>query len=426
MVISEEAFTLALSTESRERAAEACRIALDALYRYAGAAVQDMQEWRTWAHRANDHTFPGTVARVYAELGMALAAGGAGGPYNEHLERALSQARNLEDNQALFQCASLRLMGASVSAEQWQEANLLAQEFSMRPRNGVRSHTLAQALSHCASYLLAHGDRQGAERIWSEIQEMAERTKDPYVVVRPFTNDITRHTLDGNFEAAIDSAERMIAGSLEGGAEVYGESEATDLAFRSRIYLGELDAALASLDRSTRLVRDVGRPRRALIFAHMNRTEESREVLSVLDRRGIATFNSAAAANLFEAAIVLKDFDLVAALSPAFSPIAHVVNTRARDLNSIARLLGEATRLIGQPAEARHYFEQALELCRRIRFRPEVALARLDLAELLLEHYPDERDTAVEHLDFAIAEFREMKMQPSLERALRHRELLKA
>jgi hypothetical protein len=33
---------------------------------------------------------------------------------------------------------------------------------------------------------------------------------------------------------------------------------------------------------------------------------------------------------------------------------------------------------------------------------------------------------AIEHLDFAIREFREMKMQPSLERALRHRELLKA
>jgi hypothetical protein len=45
---------------------------------------------------------------------------------------------------------------------------------------------------------------------------------------------------------------------------------------------------------------------------------------------------------------------------------------------------------------------------------------------LLLEHYPDERDTAIEHLDFAIGEFREMKMQPSLERALRHRGLLKA
>jgi hypothetical protein len=32
----------------------------------------------------------------------------------------------------------------------------------------------------------------------------------------------------------------------------------------------------------------------------------------------------------------------------------------------------------------------------------------------------------VEHLDFAIREFREMKMQPSLERALRRMEIVKA
>jgi len=32
----------------------------------------------------------------------------------------------------------------------------------------------------------------------------------------------------------------------------------------------------------------------------------------------------------------------------------------------------------------------------------------------------------LEHLDFATKEFREMKMQPSLERALRRKEILKA
>jgi hypothetical protein len=54
-------------------------------------------------------------------------------------------------------------------------------------------------------------------------------------------------------------------------------------------------------------------------------------------------------------------------------------------------------------------------------FRPELALTRLQLAELLLEHHPEEEADAVEHLDFAIEEFREMKMQPSLERALKLR-----
>ena len=50
----------------------------------------------------------------------------------------------------------------------------------------------------------------------------------------------------------------------------------------------------------------------------------------------------------------------------------------------------------------------------------------IDLAELLLDHYPDEHDAAIEHLDFAIAEFQDMKMQPALERALGRRGLLKA
>ena len=67
-----------------------------------------------------------------------------------------------------------------------------------------------------------------------------------------------------------------------------------------------------------------------------------------------------------------------------------------------------------------------VDFVRRHRFRPEIALTRLGLAELLLDHYSDERPAAIEHLDFAIAEFRAMKMQASLKRALKHKDLLKA
>ena len=95
-------------------------------------------------------------------------------------------------------------------------------------------------------------------------------------------------------------------------------------------------------------------------------------------------------------------------------------------LMSFGRPLGAAAAFLGQPDEARAYYLEALEVCAKVRFRPEIALTRLQLAELLLERYPDERPEALEHLDFAVSEFREMKMQPSLERALRHRGLLKA
>ena len=54
------------------------------------------------------------------------------------------------------------------------------------------------------------------------------------------------------------------------------------------------------------------------------------------------------------------------------------------------------------------------------------ALSRLGIAQLLLEHYPEEKAEALEHLNFAINEFREMKMQPYLEQALKHKEILGA
>jgi hypothetical protein len=95
-------------------------------------------------------------------------------------------------------------------------------------------------------------------------------------------------------------------------------------------------------------------------------------------------------------------------------------------ITSIRRHCAEAELQFGNPGRARALYEQAIVDCQKIRHRPELALSRLQLAELLLEHYPGERDAAIENLDFAIAEFREMKMQPALERALRHRGLLKA
>jgi tetratricopeptide (TPR) repeat protein len=103
--------------------------------------------------------------------------------------------------------------------------------------------------------------------------------------------------------------------------------------------------------------------------------------------------------------------------TPPFANLAHRCSFR---------LLAAAKALVGRHEEARADYEKALKACIEFRFRPEVALTRLGLAELMLEHYPKEKKEALEHLDFAIKEFREMKMQPSLERALRHKEILKA
>jgi len=55
-----------------------------------------------------------------------------------------------------------------------------------------------------------------------------------------------------------------------------------------------------------------------------------------------------------------------------------------------------------------------------------LVLTRLQLAKLLLEYYAQDRSEVIAYLDFCIAEFQEMKMQPWLARALRQKKLLKA
>src|SRR5207249_4707241 len=118
--------------------------------------------------------------------------------------------------------------------------------------------------------------------------------------------------------------------------------------------------------------------------------------------------------------------EVTSLLANQLAAVSHLLGPPPQSLVGIARQRGGAAKLLGRLDQARGYYAQALELCEKVRFRPEIALIRLELAELLLEHYPDERDAPIEHLDFAIGELREMKMQPSLERALRHRGLLKA
>jgi tetratricopeptide (TPR) repeat protein len=100
----------------------------------------------------------------------------------------------------------------------------------------------------------------------------------------------------------------------------------------------------------------------------------------------------------------------------------------------VGRLYGAAALLAGNVEEAESYCREALASTTRARFRPELALSHLQLAEVLMAlgdagapaRDRDPHDEALEHLDFAIEEFRAMKMQPSLERALSHKGLLKA
>ena len=125
-----------------------------------------------------------------------------------------------------------------------------------------------------------------------------------------------------------------------------------------------------------------------------------------------ATFLAA----LLEAAVLIGDRDAADVLAHRLADLSRFAAGPSY-LTCIARHLGGAAALSGRPDQARSYYQTAMKLTEKIRNRPEAALSRFELSRLLFEKYPDESGEARRHLDFARAEFRDMKMVSALERA---------
>ncbi len=271
--------------------------------------------------------------------------------------------------------------------------------------------------------LLELGDRAGAETLWHELSELADRTSDSSLAVLASSGPVRLAFLDGRIEECLALCESAEARSRE-----LGVSRGHTIPHRLQSLLGQLTAELAV--RLPAMAR-AGEAERALLFADLGRHEEARSIYERFADLGSPSDESALALLVctLEAAILGHDQPTVRVLVPRLALLADQLCLSGHGPGfggSVARLLGAASALLGQPDDARAYYQQAIKVCARVRFRPEIAITRLHLAEVLLEHYPEEQPEAQQHLDFAIEELRAMKMQPALERALRHKGLLKA
>ena len=235
-------------------------------------------------------------------------------------------------------------------------------------------------------------------------------------------------TLDGRLEDAVAAAERLVIIGGELGIPMVGRLAEEGGNFYPSLYLGGRTEHLLEGQPG------LGPHSKALILAYAGRAGEALE----LSRRnmkeradGEDTDETPSAWLLYwlNTAVLVGDRETAEVLYPMLTPLSDIALlgwVPMMHFSCISRLLGGAAALLGDPQSARMHYDKALELMGKIRFRPEVALAHLELAELLLDHYPDERTEAPEQLDFAITELRDMKMQPALERALSRRETLKA
>jgi hypothetical protein len=443
--VAEEAFTLAEALGDADRASRACRVAVQAVRRHAIGSAIGMPVFLRWVERADGYAPPGTRARaiVDAEQAPILNRTGRWVDGRERAVRALQLARQLDDPEALFAAASFfALLSPWAAPQRWDERLALAHEVAERPREGVSTRTLDHALLAAHQILFAAGDRDRAEEILREREELAKRTQDATLGLSFLWRRATLACLDGDLEGALAAAAEMVdrARDLH---MAPGANQGGYLTYWPLIYLGRAEEAAADGPEAWRLI---GRTRRqsyfyigevALCLAHAGRLAEARELLAE-DLRLLETSEQSDEAparvliRLLATAVLVGDRATAARLAP---PLEHLVAWPS-PLTNVARWLGGAAELLGDPAAARAHYARGLEWATQLRHRPEIALTRLALAELIVggdaltpglsQGEREQEREALAHLEFVIPEFRAMKMGPSLEQAERLRDRLTA
>jgi DNA-binding CsgD family transcriptional regulator/tetratricopeptide (TPR) repeat protein len=446
-IVAEEAFRLAEAIGDDERASYACFIHFEAASRYGARLATRGTAGSRWAERADRHAPLGSLARIYADLALGDASyvprmgDDPGRSWRLH-QRALEAARAMDDPRLLLECAAHMLPGGRLGY--WTEALRLAQEVAALPLDGISAWTAAISLQSCGAMFLAWGQRDRAERLWRSLGELADQTPDPAIVAHAVVHRIILATLDGDLQAAVDATERFEVLAAEAGGSLRGLQFSAGYGMRALSYLGRMEAALESVQRWAMLAPRPSRDTRlGVALAQVGRWDQAQEILDRILARWRARppgsdIVAAHVQQVLELAILLRDQSGAAFVSGLLAPVAHIINDRGCDLTCIARHLGDAAALLGDVDQASEYYDHALEMCRRVGFRPEIALIHLGIAELgvrdprhptrtsprqraarsLVE--PDLR-VPLDHLDFAIQEFQAMGMRPALERALAFR-----
>lgn len=276
-----------------------------------------------------------------------------------------------------------------------------------------------------------NGDRDRAEAAFLELSEVADKTRDASNQLQALSFRGAMAVIDGRLEDALDLGQQLIDQAhllgTPGGAGIVLRGRGRPLIYLEKLGPGDESGGLPAM--------------RPLFLAYMGRHREAAELLErtlplYTTERG-AIDNLAYTSDLeslLEAATVLGNTQVVEQVAPLFADCPGVASPHGVPA-STQRLVAAAYAFMGEPERAREHYERAIETCTTMRFRPELALSRLALAELLLDEAISLQPSAVshpqsklkadqlraegsDHLDFAIKEFEAMKMAPSLERAL--------
>jgi tetratricopeptide (TPR) repeat protein/archaellum biogenesis ATPase FlaH len=428
------ALALAEEIGDNQRACQVCLLSTFALDGIGSSWAFLTDVAVKWTEALDRYAPPDTIERVWADRALAAkkeAARDIAGVWSLFHQNMLL-ARKLGDASAFVDCGGNYLSCCPPTAEYVEEACQIANE--MR-RVWDRAHPfyMAYGMLFASSFFLKLGEREQAEAISSEQMESPRLARLPasqYLL--PYLRALY-YIMDGQLQEAARCYDDVLRFGSEMSVPLWALIYAARVGPRLGGYLGWRQKGLRRFEELAQAA-GFSVPWASYIRAyHLACGGEKEEVTAILDE--VADHYAAEPEKIrhhFGALLLLLETAVLAehmrAAEVLLNLLAGVVykTTGFYSPTCVARHLGGAAALLGRHEEARKHYREAIKVCTKMRFRPELALTRLQLAELLLEHYPNEKQEASEHLDFAIKELQEMKMQPSLERALRHKEILKA
>ncbi len=426
------ALTLAEAIGDAGRASKACLLAWFAMSGIGAGAAFGSDEAAKWIEAFDRYAPPDTIERAWADFALGTkkrSADDFAGAWALFRKSALS-ARDLGDASALNVIGGVYLWECPPTAECIEEARQIASE--MR-RVWDRADPLAMTggMECVDSFLLKLGEREQGEAIYREEIESPRLAGIPWVQHSLLYLHACYHIMDGQLEKAARCHDDVLRLGTEMGVPLRALVFANRFGPRLGGYLGWGREEFGRLEE---WVQGAGLSVQVPIRAYyLVCGGEKEEVVTILDEvAGRYAAEPERTRHSFEFLVLLLETAVLArhlrAAEVLFNLLVGAVyeTTGVYIPTCVARHLGAAAELLGRHEEGRKHYREAINVCTEMRFRPELALTRLQLAELLLEHYPKEKAAAVRHLDFAISEFRDMKMRPWLERALRHKEILKA
>jgi tetratricopeptide (TPR) repeat protein len=433
---SEAPAALALAEEMADnhRASQVCLLATAAISGTGMGPAYGTDEAIRWVEAFDRYAAPETIERAWADQtlgGRKIAARDVAAAW-PLFHQSTFLARKLGDASAFVNCGGDYLWFLPPTAECVEEARRIADEMQAVWKR-ADPFSMAYAMECVGSFFLMLGERGQGEAIHRELMGSARLTRLPNHRYLATYLRGCYHLMGGQLEEAAKCYDDVLRLGAEMGAPLTAAVMASSFGPRLAGYLGWGREGLKRFEdwaQAAGVSVPVPAPTRAY---HLVSGGESDEAATML---GEAADHYAAeperTRHTFGAMLLLLETAVLAkhtrAAEVLYDLLAGAVykTTGLQDPTCMARHLGAAAVLLGRHEEAGKHYREAIKVCTGMKFRPELALTRLQFAELLLERYPKERANALEHLDFAISEFRDMKMQPWLERALRHKEILRA